>query len=184
MPISLATKITTPRCELRYPHKDDIPVIWSATRFAGFNDGMLWDPPENIEELEAAFERTKNTWLSGDVYTFSIYNQSSTDLIGRISIRKVGQLNDKRNEWSIGFWIHPDSQSMGYASESAQAIVEFGFRDLGARLITAAHATWNTASGRVLAKIGMQRVGLNPQGFQKNGQWVEEYDYEIRLQPE
>lgn len=61
-------------------------------------------------------------------------------------------------------------------------MVELGFSRLGAIRITAAHATWNEASGKVLQKVGMLRTGVNPRGFKKRGEWVKEYEYEIEAE--
>jgi [ribosomal protein S5]-alanine N-acetyltransferase len=52
--------------------------------------------------------------------------------------------------------------------------LEFGFKQLGATRIEASHALWNIASQRVLEKIGMKFIEYIPQGFQKQGQWIEE----------
>ncbi len=43
--------IETVRLLLRIASVDDIPFVYSATKFKGFNDGMLWDAPANPEEL-------------------------------------------------------------------------------------------------------------------------------------
>lgn len=59
-------------------------------------------------------------------------------------------------------------------TEAAKAIVEFGFTVLETDRIEAYHALWNTASEKVLKKIGMKFVSYIPQGFQKRGEWVEE----------
>ena len=43
--------IYTKRCLLRCVSKTDIPYVFSATRFQGFNNGMLWEAPQSIKEL-------------------------------------------------------------------------------------------------------------------------------------
>ena len=176
MIVSITEEILTERCRLRYPSKDDFPHIWSATRVEGFNDGMLWDPPANISELEEPLLRSQEAWVKGESFAWSIDLRDTSEFAGRIAIRQ----GDDPAEWSIGFWIHPSVQKSGIATEAARAIVNFGFESLGAGLITAAHATWNKSSGRVLSKIGMTQVQLNPRGFKKRGEWVEEYEYELR----
>lgn len=168
-------EILSERCRLRYPNEKDIPYIWSATRVAGFNDGMLWEPPKHIGELDEPLRRAEESWAEGDSFTWTIETRDADEFVGRISIRTEPGIG----AWSIGFWIHPSVQGRGYATEAAKAIVEFGFAHLDARIITAAHATWNEASGRVLRHTGMRKVRLNPRGFRKKGEWVEEYEYEI-----
>lgn len=178
--------LLTNRCRLRYPSAADIPHIWSATRHPGFNDGMQWDPPATLEELHEPLERHQKEWAAGTAYTWTIEHSSSGDFLGRISIRTENRDHrdmrhhaDELHRWSIGFWIHPEQQRNGYAAEAASAIVDFGFQRLGARRISAAHATWNDASRRVLERIGMRFVRVNPRGYKKRGEWVAEHEYEI-----
>ncbi len=172
-------EIATARCRLRRPDESDIPHIWSATRTPGFNDGMRWEPPSSIAEIREPLRHARESWTSGNEYCWAIDSigpGKSRDFVGWISIRR--EPGDR--EWSIGFWVHPDRQGQGFASECAASVLEFGFSRLGAKTITGAHATWNTASGRVLRRIGMKYVRTNPKGFMKNDEWVEEFEYEIR----
>lgn len=175
MKISPSEVITTARCCLRCPHESDIPYVWSATRVPGFNDGMLWEAPSHPDELKEPLLRNIDSWVQGDAFTWTLDSRDGRNFLGRIAIRREGAAG----EWSIGFWIHPTYQGLGYATEAARAVVEIGFRRLGAMKISAAHATWNEASGKVLEAIGMVRLRTNPQGFMKRGEWVAEYEYEI-----
>ncbi len=171
-------QIITARCRLRYPEAADIPYIWSATQTPNFNDGLRWEPPASIAGIKEALRQAQASWVTGDDYNWAIESRKSHDFIGWISIRRAS--GDQ--EWSIGFWVHPTKQGRGFATECASAVLEFGFSRLQAKVITAAHARWNTASGRVLNRIGMQHVRTNPRGFKKNHEWVEEFEYELRLE--
>ena len=168
--------IVTARCRLRYPELDDIPHIWSACKTPGFNDGLPWEPPANMAGIERPFEDARERWTSGDEYSFVIESRAERDFIGWVSIRR----EPAHGQWSIGFWVHPARQRQGFATECAAAVLDLGFSRLGARLITAAHAAWNVASGVVLERIGMTRTCRKPKGFRKNGAWVEELVYEAR----
>jgi len=130
---------------------------------------MRWSPPATEEELLVPFENNMAAWEAGMAYTFTIQTKAAGTPIGRIVIRCKGD-----GCWDLGFWTHPDHQGQGYMTEAAAAMLEFGFETLAASRIEAAHATWNLSSRRVLEKIGMSFVRHNPEGFQKNGQWVAE----------
>jgi [ribosomal protein S5]-alanine N-acetyltransferase len=162
--------IETARCILRCPSEDDIPHVFAATRFVGFNDGMLWEAPANMDELYKPLQDNLLAWEAGSVFAFTITATHSKILLGRIGIRKSEQMNI----WNIGFWTHPEQQRQGYMTESAKSLIEFGFDRLGAIRIEASHALWNKASQRVLEKIGMKFTEYIPQGFQKQGKWIEE----------
>jgi [ribosomal protein S5]-alanine N-acetyltransferase len=146
--ISKSHTLETEKLLLRIASVDDIPFVFSATKYKGFNDGMLWDPPVNPEELIKPHEQVAKAWDEDLSYSFSIINKQQNYIVGRISIRKG--LED--NCWNIGFWIHPEHQNQGYMTEATKAMIKFGFRALGAEKIIACHALWNKASEKVLIK--------------------------------
>jgi len=168
--------LRTERCRLRQPTEADIEHVWSATRVDGFNEGMRWDPPQDRGALESPLRANRDDWERGTSYSFTVESLAGRVFIGRMQVRQEAA----PGLWTIGFWTHPREQGKGYAVEAARAIVDFGFRRLDARVIGAAHATWNDASRKVLERIGMHYVRTNPRGFQKRGEWVEELEYELR----
>ena len=168
--IPLDTVLTTPRCRLRAPSEADIPFVFSATRFPGFNDGMLWEPPATLEALHGPLVAGLTAWAAGTAYTFTLEAKENADFIGRIGIRKAEEVG----AWTMGYWVHPSAQGKGYATEAATRVLEFGFEVLEATVIDACHATWNRSSRRVLEKAGMSFVRHLPRGFQKHGVWVAE----------
>ena len=113
----------TPRCTLRIVSEDDVPFVWSASRFPGFTDGMTWSPPANQRELIEVNRRNIEAWRSGQAFTFTLVLKATQHPVGRIDIRAEPQAD----VWSIGFWIHPEQWGQGFATEAGKAIVEFGF---------------------------------------------------------
>ena len=162
--------LQTRRCRLRHFSEADILHVFSASRVAGFNDGMLWNPPTNESELHAFHALAKLAWADDRAYSFTIEARQTARFLGRIAIRAEAA----PGVWNIGFWTHPREQGQGYMSEAAERIVQFGFEDLRAVRIEARHAVWNKPSERVLQKLGMTFREYLPHGFQKRGQWVAE----------
>ncbi len=161
--------INTARCRLRCPSAADLPQVFSASRFAGFNDGMQWEPPESIEELAEPLTENLRDWNAGTTYCFTIANPVFDTLIGRIGIRQTKH----PHVWNLGFWTHPEHQGKGYMTEAVIAILEFGFEHLGAAQLEASYALWNKGSRRVLEKVGMKSIAYIPHAFQKKGRWIE-----------
>ena len=158
------------RCKLRQLKKYDIPFIFSATRYKGFNDGLLWDTPESEAELiEGYEERVIKIWNEGKSYAFIICLKENDKPLGGISIRK-----DFDRVWTTGFWLHPQEQGKRYMTKSVKAILKLGFEVLGAEKIESYHAVWNKKSEKVLKNVGMKFIEYIPQGFMKKGKWVEE----------
>ncbi len=163
-------ELTSARFRLKIPDRESIPFTFSATRFAGFNEGMPWEAPANLDEMEAPFQHTLEAWKQGKGYSFMIEDRSTQELRGRISIRKT----DRTSVWNIGFWTHPAHQGKGIMTEAVARILEFGFQELNASRIEAAHATWNQASRKVLTNNGFQFNHHLERGFLKRGEWVAE----------
>ncbi len=167
--ISQDFTIETARCRLRFPSVADHPHIFAATRFAGFNDGMQWEPPATIDELDEPLRENSLEWAAGSTFCFTIADLSSNRLLGRIGIR----ITNRRDVWNLGFWTHPEHQGRGYMTEAAIATIAFGFDRLNATQIEASYALWNKSSQRVLEKVGMKFIAYIPHAFQKKGRWIE-----------
>jgi [ribosomal protein S5]-alanine N-acetyltransferase len=173
--IPLDLTIATARYLLRCPCAADIPDVFSATRCAGFNNGMQWEPPATIEELDEPLRAQILEWVAGKTFGFTIADPVSNRLLGRIGIRKTNRVD----VWNLGFWTHPEQQGQGLMTEAATATIEFGFERLGATRIEASYALWNKGSQRVLEKVGMRFIRYIPHAFQKKGQWIEANKMEI-----
>lgn len=170
MKIPLTYKLETEQYCLSLPKEADIPAIYQATKHPGFNDGMLWDPPETQEELLLPLQNNIKAWELGDGYSFTIEKKGESQLLGRISIRQVNETGI----WNVGFWTHPTAQGKGVMTEALAGVLNFGFTVLSATSIEACHAIWNKASERVLQKNGFKLLAYLEQGFKKRGKWVAE----------
>ena len=85
------------------------------------------------------------------------------DLPGRELCGAVGlQIADAHRHAELGYWIGVPFWGKGYATEAASAAVAFGFDMLRLNRIYAHHFAGNTASQRVLEKIGMRHEGRFP----------------------
>ena len=115
-------QLETERCVLRHVSEEDIPHIISATRVAGFNDGMSWEPPANRSELLAPLERNFDAWSDDSAYNFSIESRDG-EFLGRIQIRST----ELDGLWNLGFWTHPKFQRLGYMPEAVERIWHSAF---------------------------------------------------------
>ena len=61
--------------------------------------------------------------------------------------------------WEIGYWVDKAVQGKGVASEAARALLTWAEREFGVTKFIAGHFQDNPASGRVLEKLGFERVG-------------------------
>ena len=71
----------------------------------------------------------------------------------------------------MGYWIGKPFWGQDYCTKAARAMLDFGFGPWELNRIHAYHFVRNPASGRVMAKIGMQYEGLLRQHVIKWGQF-------------
>lgn len=165
--------LETQRCRLRALHRDDALHIWEASRHPGFTDGMLWNPPETMEEIHAFTDEKLALWGTEE-YCFTIEAKDTGDFLGRITLRATG----KPDVWDIGYFLHPKAWGKGYMTEAAEEVLRFAFEDIGAASVESRHFLWNEKSGNVLRRIGMTHVGIVKE-VEKNGELVEENKYRM-----
>jgi RimJ/RimL family protein N-acetyltransferase len=95
-------------------------------------------------------------WNAGTNATFAIVETKGGRLVGAISL----MIKREHRRAELGYWIALDRWNHGYATESSQRIIDFGFEVLELHRIEARHFLRNPASGRVMKKLGMQQEGV------------------------
>ncbi|MED0906580.1 GNAT family N-acetyltransferase [Bacillus cereus] len=81
--------------------------------------------------------------------------------------------------YEIGWVFNPKYFNKGYASEAAQAILKYGFKEMKLHRIIATCQPQNTPSYRVMEKIGMRREGYFRKCIPHGNEWWDEYYYAI-----
>lgn len=74
-------------------------------------------------------------------------------------IGSVGFNHAQGEAWEIGYWVDKAVQRKGVATEAARALLQWGESQFGVTEFMAGHFQDNPASGRVLEKLGFERVG-------------------------
>jgi RimJ/RimL family protein N-acetyltransferase len=82
-------------------------------------------------------------------------------------------------EADVGFELAPAHWGRGYATEAARAVVDFGFDALRLHRIWAWCVAENTASARVLEKLGMRPEGRLVEHAEVKGRWLDTLLYGI-----
>jgi RimJ/RimL family protein N-acetyltransferase len=80
---------------------------------------------------------------------------------------------------AIGYALGRRDWGKGYASETVEALLGFGFEQLGLHRIWAVCDPANSASARVLEKAGLRREGEMLEHRWEKGRWCDELLYAI-----
>jgi RimJ/RimL family protein N-acetyltransferase len=109
-------------------------------------------------------------------FQFVVMLVEAERLIGSCGIRKDSP--DARQA-DIGYELDPAYWGHGYATEPAQAVLRFGFLELGLHRVWAQCIAENTASMHVLERLGMQREGCLRDNVWMKGRWWDTLIYSI-----
>jgi ribosomal-protein-alanine N-acetyltransferase len=109
-------------------------------------------------------------------FQLAITLKSSGVLIGNGGIRmKAAYAKDA----DIGYELDSNYWGHGYATETARAFVDFGFKELRLHRIWAQCISENVASARVLEKVGMQLEGHFRENEWLKNRWWDTLQYAI-----
>jgi RimJ/RimL family protein N-acetyltransferase len=85
--------------------------------------------------------------------------------------------SQEHRQGEIGYVFHPDHGGHGYATEAARMMLRLGFEEFGLHRIIGRIDAWNTASARVLERLGMRREAHFAQNKIVRGEWSDEVVY-------
>lgn len=121
--------------------------------------------------------RDARDWLKFDaqrvadglVYSFAIRLSGTNELIGNIRINPDAQ--HRRAE--IGYWVGVPYWGKGYCSEAGREVIRFGFEEVGLNAITCGYFVGNTASQRVMEKLGIPCEGVRKQHYFRHDRYID-----------
>jgi ribosomal-protein-alanine N-acetyltransferase len=132
--------------------------------------------PKTIQRTENLFTE----WMCAQneqprtLFVFSLENRNKNQWMGLIGLNLK---ESKFKSAEVWFKILPENWGDGFATESLNKILTFGFIELNLHRIEAGCATENIASARVLEKVGMEREGMKRKILPIRGEWLDAYSY-------
>ncbi len=79
----------------------------------------------------------------------------------------------------VGYVFLPEASGHGYATEATAAMVTFAFDELGAHRVAGRLDARNTASARLLERLGFRHEGTLRENEFVKGEWTDEAIYAI-----
>ena len=170
--------ITSPRLRLRRCLSTDLQTIHQLHSIPEVDQYNTLGIPEDLATTQAVMEPLFAAWQQEPVqrYTLIIEQLSDEAVVGMFGFN-LGSA--KYNNAEIWYKFFPAYWGKGYATESLQRMLRFGFDDLKLHRITAGCAVDNVASIRVLEKVGMQREGRCRQLLPLKAGWSDNFEYAI-----
>jgi [ribosomal protein S5]-alanine N-acetyltransferase len=106
---------------------------------------------KNIEEAENFLKQYKEYQTNG-YGRWAVVDKFNNEFLGWCGLKYAAEIN----ETDIGFRFFEQYWNKGLATESARACLKYGFETLNLKTIVGRAMAENTASVKVLEKIGLQ----------------------------
>jgi len=140
----------------------------------------LFEPGEPLS-LEQAMDLAEKRSLGTDFWAVVVKN--THELVGHLYFKMMDP--PEFRTWELGYIFNPVYHNLGFASESAGALLAYGFTKWGIHRVIAHCNPENVASWRVMEKIGMRREGFLRKNvfFRRDAEgnplWQDSYAYAI-----
>lgn len=166
--------ILTERLRLRACTMADLDDVWAYMRLPEVARHMLWGARDREQTREALARMAGETGLEKDGDYLTLAAEVGGTVIGHV---ELGLVSAENQQGEIGYVFHPDHQGKGYATEGARVMLRLGFHDMKLHRIEGHCAALNTASARLLARLGMRQEAHFVECRKVDGEWREELVY-------
>lgn len=180
-PSDFGPVLETERVVLRAPQMSDYPA-WAELRGDSREFLVPWEPRWAPDELSrSSFRRRVRHYLRDmreDMgYALFVYDTRSAALVGGLTLCNVRR--GVTQSCTLGYWVGAKYARQGYMTAAVRAIVPFVFESLELHRLEAACLPTNTASMRLLDRIGFEREGLARRYLRINGEWRDHVLYAL-----
>ncbi|HYM20135.1 MAG TPA: GNAT family protein [Candidatus Kapabacteria bacterium] len=181
----LAKRIETKRLVLRFFDIKDAAEYYDleqkglAEHMKRFMPGVPdeSDRDEGIALMREKIRTTLERSDDGAEFRFLIREKERTAIIGQIGITNI--IRNVAQSAFIGYWIGADWLGKGYATEACAAALAYSFETLRLHRVSIWIAPENTASLRVVEKIGLRFEGTAVRALFQGGKWADTNIYAI-----
>ncbi len=135
-------------------HLDALNEMSSDPQVMRYVGGVL----RSRDETAASIERQQARWAAHGFGWWSFFEKTTDELIGAGCIQHLA--GNVENPLEIGWRLRPDRWGQGYATEAARTMGSFAFDQLKIPVLTAVAVPENTASRRVMERLGMRFRGI------------------------
>jgi len=174
----LDQSLETDRLIIRRFELGDAPDLFALRSDPTVSQYDSWEPYASRDEARRFIESQKHVepGTEGQWCQWAVVLQSDSKVIGSVEMvirsRRWGQAE-------IGWALNRVYRGMGYATEAARRMITFGFDDLGLHRISAECDPGNTASVRLMERLGMRREGHLREIIVVKGVWCDRYVYAV-----
>jgi RimJ/RimL family protein N-acetyltransferase len=169
--------LETERLTLRPFEERDLDAF-AAMHGTAESTQWLYNDPRTPDEARVHFDRKRRSSFEGDGDWLScaVVERASGTLVADLAFQWVSV---EHRTGEIGFIVAPAQKGKGFAPEAARALLDWAFGAGGFHRVIGRLEPRNTASARVLEKLGMRREAHFVENEWIKGEWQSELVYAI-----
>jgi RimJ/RimL family protein N-acetyltransferase len=168
--------IETVRLTLRPFTPDDLDALHAYQKLPEVAQ-YLYNDPRDLEATEEVLKRRVALVAleqPGEILVLAVVLRETGELVGEVNL---GWLSERHQQGEVGFVFDPAHHGRGYAHEAAVEMLRLGFEGLGLHRIIGRCDGRNTASAKLMARLGMRREAHFVQNELVKGEWADEIVY-------
>lgn len=168
--------IETDRLLLRPYAPADLDAFHAIVRRPDVNRYLYSEPRNRDEAREVLAKLAAKVGIDDDHedLLLAVVARDSGAVMGHVTLERASR---EHGQGEIGYVLHPDHHGQGYATEAATPMLRMGFEVLGLHRIVGRLDARNSASARVLERLGMRREAHLRENELVKGEWCDELVY-------
>jgi len=174
--LRITLPIATPRLVLRPFSTADLDDVWAYQRQPEVARHLMWEPRDRRQSQQSVDQMVREDRLveEGDCLTLAVVWPATGTVVGQV---ELVWLSREHRQGEIGYVFNPQHQGQGLATEAAVEMLRIGFEEFDLHRIIGRCSAQNTASARLLARLGMRQEAHFIQNVLVKGEWKEELVY-------
>jgi RimJ/RimL family protein N-acetyltransferase len=176
---TLSWPARTDRLTIRPATSDDLDATWAFRQLPEVGEWVTWATADRDAYAEM--------YRDPDRLASCLVIERDGVVVGDLMLRiedpwSQGEVADqaKGSQAELGWTLDPAHGGRGYATEAVAELLRICFEGLGLRRVTALCFADNTASWRLMERVGMRREAHNVRdSLHRSGQWLDGYAYAL-----
>jgi len=170
--------LSTERLDLRPFQEDDLDFLYALQSDADLTRYLYYGPLSRDEVRVTLGQKIARRVLKGegDALQLVAVLRETGERVGEATL---GWPSETHGCGEVGYFVHPDHQGRGYATEMSREMLRLAFDDFGWHRVIGRIDGRNIASAKVLERLGMRREAHLVSNEFVKGEWCDEVDYAL-----
>lgn len=165
--------IETARLTIRPFVETDLDALDSYHRLPEVARYLYWEPRTREETEQALRKRIERLTIEreGDILVLAVVLRETGELLGDVNL---SLRSEEHRTGEFGFIFDPRHHGHGYAGEAAVEMLRLGFEGLDLHRIIGRCDRRNTASAKLMSRLGLRKEAHFVENEMVKGEWVDE----------